>query len=72
MQHIALCFCATLGVLLTISSFVDAQEIVYVSDADINPVETVSLAQAFIQTVLKSDQLASVEAGVSVPDSISR
>jgi hypothetical protein len=52
MQQITLCFCATLGVLLAISSFVNAQEVVYISDADINPVETVSLAPAFAYTVL--------------------
>jgi hypothetical protein len=52
MQQITLCFCAALGVLLAISCFVDAQEVVLISDADITPPATVSFTQAFLQITL--------------------
>jgi hypothetical protein len=47
MRQITLCFCATITVLLALSSFVDAQQVVLVSDADINAVQKVSATLVF-------------------------
>jgi hypothetical protein len=68
MQQMTLRFCAALGVLLAISSFVETQEVVFISDDDINPVEAVSLTTAFAQTLIQPHEIRGV-GGVSVPDS---
>ncbi|XP_023719258.1 uncharacterized protein LOC111870878 [Cryptotermes secundus] len=46
MQQKTLRFCAALGVFLALSSFVDTQEVVFISDDDINPVETGALTSS--------------------------
>jgi signal transduction histidine kinase len=62
MHPFTLRLCTTLVVLLAISYFVDAQEVVFVSDADINPAETVSstpvsLKQSDTSKILKLRRL---------------
>ena len=70
MQEVTLWFCAALSVVLTVTSFVDGQEVILVGDADVSPVgqvrKSLILLSAYIKTVFKSHEPQNVKTGRSV------
>lgn len=54
MQQVTLCFCGTISFLLAMSSYVDAQQVVYISDANTNAVQKVSVTLLCVSTVFST------------------